>query len=134
MAKGGRRANAGRPPGIHTPHQATLSAQEQKNLAREVIRAHIKEHIPAIVKAQIANAQGVSYMVLRAPDGSFARATDEKQIDAACALGAEAFRIFTQQPHQGSATMLLAYAADKPVEPMEVTGADGGPLVVKWQD
>ena len=76
---------------------------------------------------------GVQYMVLRAPDGSFVRATDVKQLDAALASGEAAFRIYTKEPHQGSASMLLAYAADKPVEPVEVTGAEGGPLVITWK-
>jgi hypothetical protein len=30
--------------------------------------------------------------------------------------------------------MLLAYAADKPVEPVEHTGPEGGALIVKWKE
>lgn len=122
----------GRPPGAL--NAATLSANEQKHIARQAIRDYISSHIPAIVEAQVGNALGVSYLTLRRPDGSFAEATDEAQVKAALAAGTEAFRIYTRQPHQGSAAMLLAYAADKPVEPVEVTGAEGGPLTVKWQD
>ncbi len=80
--------------------------------------------------AQIAHAQGVSYMVLRNPDGTFTRATDEKQIDAACASGAQAFRIFTQAPNVQAYTDLMNRALDKPIEQIAVTGAEGGPLVI----
>ena len=131
MPRGGKRPNTGPKPGSH--HKATLSANEQKAVARQTIREHIISHIPDIVRAQRENAMGVQYMVLRAPDGSFVRATDVKQLDAALASGEAAFRIYTKEPHQGSASMLLAYAADKPVEPVEVTGAEGGPLVITWK-
>lgn len=140
MAHGGKRAGAGHKDGVPTgrpagvQNKATLSANEQKAIAREVIRQHVIEHLPAIIRAQVENAKGVQYMVLRAPDGSFVRATDEKQVDAALASGELAYRIYTKEPHTAAASMLMAYAADKPVEPVEVTGAEGGPLVVKWQD
>ena len=125
----------GRPKGTTgIQHKPTIAAAEQKAIAREVIRDHIRGHIPAIIQAQVENAIGIPYMVLRAPDGSFVRATDEKQVDAALAAGNTAFKLYTKEPHTAAASMLLAYAADKPVEPLEVTGEGGGPLVVKWQD
>lgn len=118
MAKGGKQPGAGRPKGAL--NTATISANEQKAIAREVIRGHIVKHIPAIIQAQIENALGVPYMVLRAPDGSFVRATDEKQVDAALAAGETSFKLYTKEPHLPAASMLLSYAADKPVEPIDV--------------
>lgn len=122
----------GRPKGALS--KTTLSANEQKAIAREVIRAHITAHIPAIIEAQKDNALGVQYLVVRDKNGSYVEATNAAQVQAALKAGGDAFRVFTRQPHQGSAAMLLAYAADKPVEPVEMTGAEGGPLVVKWKD
>jgi translation initiation factor 2 alpha subunit (eIF-2alpha) len=55
-------------------------------------------------------------MVLRMPDGTYARATDEKQIDTACAIGATAFRINTQAPNTQAFVALLDRALDKPKE------------------
>lgn len=134
MPRGGKRPGAGKPKGtIQGPNKATISANEQKAIAREVIRAHIGQHIPKIIQAQIENAIGVPYMVLRAPDGSFVRATDEKQVDAALAMGESAFKLYTKEPHTAAAAMLLAYAADKPVEPVEVSGSEGGPLIIQWK-
>lgn len=148
---GGPRPGGGRPPG--SLNKATLSANEQKAIARQVIRDYILEHIPQMVLANIDNACGVSYMVLRNGDGSFVEATNESQVKAAIQAGSmllveepdgrmrwastidgeKPARIYTRQPHQGSTAMLLAYAADKPVEPHEHTGEGGGPVVFSWQ-
>lgn len=126
---GGARPNSGRPAGGE--NTATIAKRE----TREAICAIVRKELEPIVKAQVLNAQGVSYMMLRQKDGSFTRATDVKQIDAACAAGSIAFQIFTQQPNQQSAAMLLGYAADKPIEPHEHSGEDGGPikLSVSWK-
>jgi hypothetical protein len=119
----------GRPKGTTgIPQRATVAAHEQKAIAREVIRQHVTAHIPEIIRAQVENSLGISYLVIRDKNGTFVEATNAEQVKAALAAGDEAFRVYTRQPHQGSAAMLLAYAADKPVEPLEVSGKDGGPL------
>lgn len=120
----------GRPVGALS--STTLSANEQKAIARETIRAAVIAKIPDIVEAQTENALGISYMVIRDKNGSYVEATNKQQVMAALAAGGDAFRMYTRQPHQASAAMLLAYAADKPVEPVEVSGKDGGPLEVQW--
>lgn len=126
MPKGGQRAGAGRPEGSLDQH--TL----KKRANREIIRKLVEKHLEPIIKAQAAHAMGVSYMRLRNPDGTFARATDEKQIDAAIAAGATWFEIFTEAPNTQAANTLLGYVADKPVEPVEHTGEGGGPIAYKW--
>lgn len=136
MPKGGARPNSG--PKKGSQHAATISAHEEKQITRSVIREHIRSHIPAIIAAQVDNAKGVPYLILRDPaTGAYVRATDEKQVDEALArynAGDEsALKFFTKEPHQGSASMLLAYAADKPVEPVEHSGEGGGPVVFRWQ-
>lgn len=127
--RGGKQPGAGRPKG--SPNKATISANEEKAIARATIREHIIGHIPAIIRAQVENAKGVQYMVLRAPDGSFVRATDEKQVDAALASGELAYRIYTKEPHTAAASMLMAYAADKPVEPVEQQVTHDGKLTIE---
>lgn len=153
MPRGGKRPNAGRKPG--KPNASTISAAQEKELQRQELRAYIRSHVPRIVDAQIENACGVSYMMLRNKDGTFSEATNVDQVKAALAAGGNVlvqdedgtltwessflkglrpYRFFTRQPHQGSASMLLAYVADKPVEAVEVTGHDAGPIVIKWKD
>lgn len=127
MPRGGFRPGSGRKPGTVEAHSLAKRAN------RDRIRLLVEKHLDGIIQAQSLHAQGVSYMRLRNPDGSFARATDEKQIDAAIASGAGWFQIFTEAPNTQAANTLLGYAADKPVEPHEITGEDGGPVVVQWR-
>jgi hypothetical protein len=129
MSRGGKRDGAGRPKG--SEEQATLD----KRAHRALIREAIKPHITAIIAAQVDNAKGVPYLVLRDASGAYVRATDEKQVDEALArLNAgddSAMRFYTKEPHQGSASMLLAYAADKPVEPVEHSGPGGEAIPIE---
>lgn len=98
-------------------NQATVD----KEFHREVLRQLVVAQLEPMVKAQVAHAQGVQYMILRHPDGTYARATDVKQIDAACAVGATSFEIVTQSPNTQAFTALLDRALDKPKEqPLEV--------------
>lgn len=129
---GGARPGAGRKKG--GKNKATISAAEEKAINREVIREHIRQHIPELIRAQIENAVGVNYLVIRDKNGSYVEATNQGQVKAALAAGGEAFRVYTRQPNSASASMLLAYAADKPVEPVEVSGQDGGAIVVRWKE
>ncbi len=124
MPRGGARPGAGRKPGEVNEH----SLAKQAN--RERVRQRAEQHLDRVVDKVAEHACGVSYMRLRHPDGSFARATDEKQIDAAIALGAKWCEIFTESPNTSAAQLIIGYAADKPIEPHEITGADGGPVRV----
>lgn len=107
----------------------------EKELERERLRQLVIAHMEPMTLAQVAHAQGVSYMVLRNPDGTFTRATDLKQIDAACAAGGSAFKIFTQAPSTAAFADLMNRALDKPAEQVKVTGEEGGPVefVFRWR-
>lgn len=131
MPKGGKQPGAGRPLG--SQNKATIEAAEEKRIARQVIREYYLKHLPDMVKSQVAHAKGVSYMRLRNVDGTFVRATDEKQIDAAIAAGASWFEIFTEVPNVQAFVALSDRAIDKPSEHVELTGVEGGPLQIKWQ-
>lgn len=125
---GGKRAGAGKPKG--TIQQVTID----KALVRERLRAIVDKHLEEMVSSQVEHAKGVTYMMLRQKDGTFTRATDAKQIDAACAVGGESFKLFTQSPNPQAFVALLDRTIDKPTEHQEITGKDGGPLVVCWED
>lgn len=122
--KGERTPGSGKPKGYKAPKTI------EKELERERLRQMVCAALEPMTAAQIAHAQGVSYMVLRHADGTFARATDEKQIDAACAVGAQAFQIFTQAPSTAAFADLLNRALDKPAEQIQHTGPDGGVLEI----
>lgn len=122
MPRGGHREGAGRPAGSLEPH--TLA----KKANREFIRAYVEKELTPLLEAQTALAKGISYMLIRHEDGTFSRAQTVEDIDEALKRGGSAFQILTAQPHQGAASMLFGYAADKPVEPVEHSGPDGGPI------
>lgn len=128
MAKGGKREGAGRPKG--SEEQSTIEKREMRAFIREKVRARQSE----LVDAQLDNAIGVYVMSIRNEDGTFTVADTEEQIRAGLAVsGSSLVRIYARQPNQPSGATMLAYAADKPVEPVEVSGEGGGPLVVKWE-
>ena len=113
MAKG--RKTGGRVKG--TLNEKTLDLIWERELIRRQI---LKERAP-MIDAHTQHAKGIGYMLIRRPDGTYSRATDEAQIDSALAIGGSAFKIFTQAPNPQSFTTLMAYAVDKPREqPQEV--------------
>ena len=69
--------------------------------------------------------------------GPFKEINDPDEIDAA--LNAEnagegsTYWIFSEDPNVQAFTDLLNRALDKPAEHAQVAGADGGPLVIRWQ-
>lgn len=89
------------------------------------IQAHILSQAELMVGAQIEHAKGEAYMVLRRPDGTFAVATEEKQVQAAVAIGGEAFAVHTRAPNTSAFMALMDRALGKPTEHTElnVTGS-----------
>jgi hypothetical protein len=129
---GGNRPGAGRPGG--TKNEKTLEKAE----ARELVRRMITESLKPMIKAQIANASGVQHFFLRDPStGQFKRIADPDEIETA--LNAEnasegsTYWIFSKDPNVQAFTNLLNRAIDKPAEHIQVAGADGGPITIRWQ-
>src|SRR5215813_15023299 len=101
MPNGGRRVGAGRKTGYRMPKTI------EKELERELLRQQVIANRERMTAAQIANACGISYIVLRHEDGTYTRATDEEQLNAALAAGAQSFEIFTQAPNTQAYTDLM---------------------------
>lgn len=128
MAKhGGRRAGAGAPKG----HPNYLTADKVK--MRQAARDHIAPHLLAILDAQKAHALGLSYLVvrdratgkfLRVGRGSAEKLKPEEEI----------IEIWETTPSNEAAKVLLDRLLDKPSEHVELTGADGAPLEVRWKE
>ena len=66
------------------------------------------------------------YLILRTPDGKYARATSAEQVDAACAVGATVLKIFTQVPNTQAFVALMVRAYGKPAEPPQKLEISGG--------
>lgn len=123
MAHGGKRAGAGRPLG---PHDDTLRKIEGRRIVRELVLAHLKP----LVEAQLANAKGTNYAVVRHADGTFRRIDSAEEFDRAAAAG-DPITIHTQQPNVTAFSDLMNRALDKPVEPHEVEHSGG--IDVCWK-
>src|SRR5262249_42119445 len=104
----------------------------------ELVRRMITERLEPMIEAQIANACGVQHFFLRdGSTGQFKRITDPDEIEAA--LNAEnagegsTYWIFSKDPNVQAFTDLLNRAIDKPAEHVNIAGADGGSLTIRWQ-
>jgi len=123
MGRGGKRAGAGRKKG-----PATL----EKEAAREVVRALVFAHLEPLVNAQITNAQGLKYLVVRdKKTGKFlrvgeARAAMQGESDE------ETIEVWEKDPQVQAFTDLMNRALDKPAE-QEQAVAVSGQLVISWK-
>ena len=120
------RGNAGK--GRKTGSKNKTTVEREQGL--DVIKDLVLRELGPMTEAQIAQAKGVKYMILRQPNGSYARATDVKQIDVACAIGAEAFEVFTAAPDTQAFRTLTEQSFGRPVQRTELTGKEGGPVEI----
>src|SRR5262249_31093275 len=97
MPRGGYRPNAGKEKG--SKNKSTLAFEERRTASLNVLRDMVMAELGPMTQAQIAHAKGIGYMLLRRDDGTYARATDVKQVDAALAAGESMFELFTQAPN-----------------------------------
>src|SRR5262249_33754103 len=106
----------------------------RKEEARELVRRYVTEHLPQYLDAMSDNITGIRHLMMRDPKtGKFERITgDAKQIDKALKT-TNAIWIYTKDPNVQAFTDLLNRALDKPAEHVSITGADDGPLVIRWQ-
>src|SRR5215831_6578281 len=125
---GGKREGAGYPKGVKWP--STLRKEE----ARELVRRYVTERLPEYLAAMSDNITGIRHLMMRDPKtGKFERVSgDAKQIDKALKTKT-AFWIYTKEPNVQAFTDLLNRALDRPAEHVQLEGADGGPLVIRWQ-
>ncbi len=114
-------------------YKPTLTKAEAREALRTVVIAHMSE----MLESQIAHAKGIKYLVARTTKGGkFEKVSPEKleEMLAGQDDGSVVLEIWDKDPSVQAFTDLLNRALDKPADHVEVTGADGGPLVVKWQE
>ncbi len=125
MPRGGKRPGAGLKKGYKFPK--TL----EKLAAREYTRQLITQALPQLLLSQIANAQGLKYLVTRdKKTGKFIRVTEAM---AKLKEGEEIVEVWEKDPSVQAFTDLLNRALDKPAEQLKVTGGDGGPIAQTYQ-
>ena len=108
MAHGGRRDGAGRPKGSKSESTHT------KEMAREALRAMVVAEIEPLVAAQISQAKGVNYLVVRdASTGRFLRVAGPTE---RIKKGEEIIEVWQKPPSTTAFTDLMNRALDKPKE------------------
>ncbi len=131
---GGKRANSKPPPSAKgRVWKSTLT----KIAAQEATRALITEHLRPILESQIQHAQGIKYLVGRAKaGGKWERVTTDK-LEAMLAGqddGSIVLEVWDKDPSVQAFSELLDRALDATPKAVALTGAGGGPLLMKWQD
>jgi hypothetical protein len=126
---GGARPGAGRKAGGQNAN--TISVRAEKEAMRELVRRKVAEHLGDMIDAQIALSKGTKYLVTRDKTGKFIRVTAAM---AGSFDGTETVEVWEKEASVQAFADLMNRAADKPIEPVELTGEDKGPLTLKWQD
>lgn len=128
MPRGGKRPNSG--PAKGAKYKPTLEKEAMREAVRQIVFAHMND----LMAAQISNAKGIKYLVVREKKtGKFLRVGEGRA--GKLAPGEEIIEVWEKDPSVQAFTDLLNRALDKPAEQMKVTGADDGPVEVRfrWQ-
>lgn len=115
MARGGKRKGAGRPKGPQTLEKEAL---------RELVRARVAEKLLPLTDAQISNALGISFLVVREKaSGKFLRVGKGRaeKLDPET----EIVEIWEKDPSVQAYTDLLNRALDKPKEQEQAIALSG---------
>ena len=102
---------------------------------RELLRREVYKEMRPLVSAQIANAKGIKYLVVRQKStGKFLRVTEAlaKAKTAHLNPDEEVIEVWEKDPSVQAFTDLMNRAIDKPIEQVEMGGTGGGPVVVRW--
>lgn len=109
-------------------HASTLEKAAMRALYREKISARFDD----IIEAQIASALGVSHMMGKDSNGQWIEVTDPAVMARCLSSGEPFYRITAVNPNVTAIKDVMDRLMDKPAEHVEVTGADGEALVVRW--
>lgn len=122
----GGKPGPGRPKG--SQNKATKAKELEKEQARELLRSMVKAQLGPMTEAQIANAKGIKYLMVREKGGKFVRVTEAM----AGSLADEAIvEVWEKDPSVQAFTDLLNRTLDKPVE--SVQAVISGDLIFKWE-
>lgn len=103
----------------------------QKEAAREALRQIVLEHMREMTEAQIANAKGIKYLVVRdKKTGKFVRVT-EAMAKEKLGQHEEIVEVWEKEPSTPSYTDLMNRTLDKPAE-QEQQVAVAGTLRILW--
>jgi hypothetical protein len=103
---------------------------ERAELLRQ-FRDHVAAEFEPLLAALFASALGVTHMMVY-QNGKWTRVTDPALMQRCLENGETAYRIFTQNPDVRALKDIFDRAFGSPTQAVEVTGADGQPMEVRW--
>lgn len=106
-----------------------------KEAAREALRQIVLQQMEALVAAQIANAMGIKYLVVRQKNsGKFVRVTQAmaKARENGLAENEEIIEVWEKDPSVQAFSDLMNRAVDKPAEQEQSVNLSGN-LTLTWQ-
>lgn len=113
MAHGGKRPGSG--PRKGAKYKSTITKEQ----ARAALAAIVIREMDALVAAQVANAKGIKYLVVRdKKGGKFLRVT-EAMAKLNKGSGEEIIEVWEKDPSVQAFTDLMNRALDKPAEQMQ---------------
>jgi len=123
---GGARAGAGRKRGGKNARTV------ERELREDMLRDKLRKQLEPIVDAQIANAKGIKYLVVRErKGGKFVRVT-ESMAKAKLGKGEEIIEVWEKDPSVQAFSELLNRAYGKAKEPKQEVDVSGD-LVLRWK-
>lgn len=125
MPRGGKQPGSGRKKGFKFHH--TIEKEEARKRLREMVISKLEP----LVEAQLANARGIKYLVVRDKrGGKFIRVTEA--MAKSKQGGEEIIEVWEKDPSIQAFTDLLNRALDKPAE-QEQQVAVAGSLEIRWK-
>ena len=125
MPRGGRRPGAGAKKG--SKQTASLQKAELLKLFRDRVAAEFEPLLAAL----FTSAQGVAHMMVY-QNGKWTRVTDPVLMRQCLESGETAYRIVTQNPDVRALKDIFDRAFGSPTQAVELTGAEGQPMEVRW--
>ncbi len=118
---GGKRFKADGTPAVAVKGRMWLATME-KALVREETRKYIQQHMPAMLRSQIAHAIGIGHVFTRDKNGKFTRIEDDAEMTRLLSEGTqnEDYWIFAKDPSVQAFSVLLDRTLDKAPEHVEM--------------
>jgi hypothetical protein len=114
-------------------NKATVKAAFDKELLRQELRDIVRAHLTPMTEAQVANAKGIKFLVLRhAKSGKFIKRIEDGG-DLKFDPENEIVEVWAKDPSVQAFTDLMNRTLDKPTETITQTGTLDATIEIKWQ-
>jgi hypothetical protein len=104
----------------------------EREAEREALRQMVMANMRPMLEAQIANAKGIKYLVVREKSGKFVRVT-ESMAKVKLGPGEEIVEVWEKDPNVHAFQDLMDRTFDKPKQHVDVEGELKGGIQITWK-